>query len=191
MSFDESDKRIKKIGLHRHLRPCESFGLTIDGLEGKLDGDLKCANEDILISYGEWLSLSFERHGKILAAYVDPEGLLLQGNKHVKKDFKFFEEVEFGVSVPSLQLIRLKEFSDVFVKFMYGRIFKDLPEEIQKNARVFLPPDGEMWPVGRGFYFSVFVYYFDNWASRGVVVNAGQKFLNMNILKHEILKNLH
>lgn len=175
MTFDESDRRIKKSGLQRHLRPNEAFGLMIDGLEGKLNGSLKSVNKDMLESYGEWLSLAVERKGDILVAYLDPEGLVWRDGRYIKEDFKFADKIEFDTEgKPSQQWLRMRDFNKAFVKFMYGRDFKDLPELVQKEAHVYLPPNAKIWPVGRGFDFSVDGYGCGSWASRGVVVS--QKF---------------
>lgn len=48
--------------------------------------------------------------------------------------------------------VSLKQFNDDFVKFFYTRKFKDLPVEMQKEyaSGVYLPPDHELWPIGRG-----------------------------------------
>ncbi len=73
-TYDKSDERIKqKNPLARHARPSEAFGLIIDCLENKVsDKKLLKVKEDMLKSYGEWLSCAFEKQGNTLIVYLDP-----------------------------------------------------------------------------------------------------------------------
>jgi hypothetical protein len=156
--FDKSLEHLRAAGFERHARPQEVFGLLIDGLEGKLTGSISDVQKDMLTSYGEWLSLSFERKGPILIAHLDPEGLVWNGKVYVKENFKEHGHYEFNVSgKKSNEWIPLKEFDNKLIEFLYTRPFKDLPKEIREGdryARIALPPDGTAWPVGRvsGWY---------------------------------------
>ena len=157
LAYDASLARLRAAGFERHPRPQEVFGLLIDGLEGKLTKQEKSIHDDLLTSYGEWLSVAFERQGNRLITYLDPEGLEWRNDKYVKtKSFKYSDTKNFDISgQASEQLIDLKFFQDDFVTLMYTRSFNQLPEQLQKGkkrAQVYLPPDGQMWPVGRGVF---------------------------------------
>ena len=176
MYYDKSLADLRSKGFARHLRSQEVFGLLADGLEGKLSGEQKVVYDDMLVSYGEWLSLAFERDGNKLFCYVDPEGLVWKDNRYVKdNNFKFSEKKEFDISGKSSRVwIDLREFGDDFVKFLYGRFFSHLPVQMQEGgqrAQVYLPPDKTAWPVGRGncYWFGVFGFNYYGRASRGSV----------------------
>jgi hypothetical protein len=165
--FNDSLARLRDAGYQRHPSPSEAFGLIIDGLEGKLGPGEKTVADDMLESYGEWFSMAYERKGDTLVAYLEPEGLVWDSgaSSYVKQGFKFSDKRKFGVAgKASRTLIELSEFDDDFVRFHYGRPFKDLPTVVQEGdqrAQVWLR-EGGPWPVGRG----VFV---DDW----FVVNGG------------------
>ena len=170
--YNQSLERVKAAGFQRHPRPVEAFGLLAESLEGKLTGDLKEVADNMLQSHGEWLSLAVERRGDVLIAQVDPEGLAWKKDEYVKtKKFACTEQREFDVTgKPSGSWIDLKEFNEDFVRFMYGRRFEDLPvamREGDKRARVALPSEGKVRPVGRVVFYRFYVYYYDV-ASRGV-----------------------
>ncbi len=178
-TYDQSLERIKqKNPMARHARPSETFGLIIDCLENKInDEKLLKVKEDMLKSYGEWLSCAFERQGNTLIVYLDPEGITWNGSGYAKnKDFKFADKKEFDITgINSQTWTDLNKFSDELVKYLYGRIFSDLPTEIKtgnKRAQVYIPPDEKFLPVGRGSCgngYSVVAYGYDYGASRGVV----------------------
>ncbi len=178
LTFDESLVRLKSAGFERHARPQEAFGLIVDGLEGKLVGSLKGVCDDMLVSFGEWLSFGVKRVGDVLVAYVDPKNLVW--NKSSNKYIVLGGQVDcvsketFSIKGKQSETwIDLKQFEDKFVKFIYGRSFNQLPEIIQvgdRRAQVYLPPDGIVRPVARGNFggrFYVFGYC-GSWASRGV-----------------------
>jgi len=173
LTFDKSLERLNNTGYERHSRPQEVFGLIIDGLEGKLKGTaLQAVYEDMFKSYGEWLSLAFERQGDILIAHLDPEGLVWTGSAYAKQNFKSSSEKQFGIhGKESDKWIPLKEFDDALVQHIYTRPFKELPKELQEGdryARIALPADRTVWPVGRVSVWYVIDVYIINWASRGV-----------------------
>ena len=174
LTYDASLARLRKAGFERHAHPQEVFGLLIDGLEGKLTVEEKLICDDQLASYGEWLSLAFERQGKRLITYLDPEGLEWKKGKYVKTtNFKCSDTKDFDITAKmSQRYLDLNKFPDDLVQFLYGRSFAALPQEMRKGskkAQLVLPPDTTAWPVG----FGVFNYCYDvigyiNWASRGV-----------------------
>ena len=176
-TFDKSLARLQSAGFERHPRPSEVFTLLADGLEGKLSGVQKDICNDMFKDHGEWLSLAFERKGDILLAYVDPRGLVLNedNDKYEKKRFGYSELKKFDIhGKESNELIDLEEFSNNFVRFLYGRSFKDLPQDMKegdKRAQLYLPSDGVVWPVARGGFDDG--YYVDGCnyvigASRGI-----------------------
>ena len=173
LTYDASLARLRAAGFERHARPQEMFGLLADGLEGKLTVEEKLIYDDQLTSYGEWLSLAFERRGDCLITYVDPEGLEWRNDKYVKTEsFKFAEKKDFDISGKvSQQYIDLDQFHDDIVQFLYGRSFASLPRERLLTARLYLPPDQRAWPVCRvafDYWCAIVGDYFNNGASRGV-----------------------
>lgn len=179
-TYDVSEEIIKqKNPKARHARPQEAFGLIIHCLEDKIhDEKLLKVKEDMLKSQGEWLSCAFERQGNKLIVYLDPTGIKWNGNEYIKtENFKFTEKKEFDITgINSQSWTDLNKFSDEFVKYIYGRKFNELPQEMKeegKRARVYLSPDGKFWPIYRGgcnndYGIATCIYY--SWASRGVAV---------------------
>jgi hypothetical protein len=152
--FNDSLARLRTAGFERHARPQEVFGLLIDSLEGRLAGSISDVQKDMLTSYGEWMSMAFERKGNTLIAYLDPEGLVWNSNTYVKdSSFKSVDTQEFDIAgKQSNTWIPLDEFSDDLVQAIYGQKFKDLPQDMRegnRKAQMRLPPDGVAWPVGR------------------------------------------
>ncbi len=175
-SFDESLSRLKSAGFERHPRSQEVFGLIIDDLEGRLSGKLKDVCDDMLKSYGEWLSLAVERKGNVLVAYVDPKNLFWDknNNKYVVQGRQVDCAGKETFDVTGKQSgawIDLNLFEDKFIKFMHGRSFNQLPKIIQegnKRAQVWLLPEGSIRPVGRSIFNNWHYFaYNDYWASRG------------------------
>ena len=177
--FGTSLESLRARNLERHASGPEVFGLLADSLEGKLASPvLRSVAEDMLTSYGEWLSLAFERKGDVLIVYVDPEGLNWnsKSNKYVKTaQFKCARNARFDIAgKPSHEWIELEKFDDSFVVEVYGRPFGSLPSAMRKGgklARVILPADGAVWPVGRGNFdvnYNVDGYNYNVRASRGV-----------------------
>jgi len=128
LSADASYARLSKAGFERHMLPQEAFGLIIDNLEGKLDGKLK----DVAASIGkEWLSLAMGRHQDTLTCYV--------GLRHVGSTFRMSEKKTFDVKgLVSGGKIPLQALPKEFVRWMYGRDFKDLPRKI-RNTLIEMP----------------------------------------------------
>ena len=175
LSYEASLARLRAAGFERHARPQEVFGLLADGLEGKLAPQEKIIHDDMLASYGEWLSLAFERRGDTLVTYLDPERLEWKRDKYVKtRGFKHAEKRDFDISGKRPHvLIDLNLFNDDLVQFLYGRSFTALPQEMregEKRAQLYLPEDRIVSPVGRGDVggYGIFCYNYSGKASRGV-----------------------
>ncbi len=182
-TYDKSDERIKtKNPTARHTRPQEVFSLIIDCLENRIsDEKLKKVKEDMFKSYGEWLSCAFEKQGDKLIVYLDPTGLVWNGSEYVKtENFACSAKKEFNIpEVKSQTWTSINKLPDDWVEYIYTRKFADLPKDVQEKAQTYLPPSGKIWPVGRGVCgYGVVGYGYGLGASRGVVVNAGQKFLH-------------
>ena len=169
--YQESLNRLLKKGYKRHLRPAEAMALLIDNLENKSTPPLKNVAEDILQSYGEWLSAAVECSGDDLTVYLDPNGLLWKNDSYHKgKRFTSTKTVHFAITgIPREQWVPLTQFDVKLVTFFYSKPYGQLPKEIQDNAQIWLPVDGAIRPVGRG-YFSWYDVdsNVDYWASRGV-----------------------
>ena len=176
--YDQSLVRLRHDGFARHARSAEVFSLLCGGLEGKLTPKEKTIADDMLASYGEWISLALERTGNRLIAYVDPEGLVWEENQYVKSSqFRSAEQHEFDITGKnSKKLIDIDLFDAEVVQFLYGRSFDDLPAAMRKGdhqARLYLPYDNTIWPVCRGIidYNYYAVGSFDTQrSSRGVAV---------------------
>lgn len=173
ITFDKSLKRLRKAGYERHLRPWESLDLLISRLEGKINGALDTIAKNILASKGEWFSMAVEREGKKLICYVDPENI--RWSRYEERyivdgvlNYSYKEELNIG-RIPSQMWTKLKDFDDEFVSLFYNRNFKDLHTEIQEKSSVYLPPDGVLWPIGRGEGEGIYICgHVDKRLSRGV-----------------------
>ena len=163
----------------RHLRPQEVFGIIIDGLEGKLSGNIKTIYDDLVSSYGEWFSLGMERKKNKLILYEDIEGLVWDGSKYVvQTKLEFSDRKEFDIKgIASETLVDLNKFKSELVEYLYGRQFDALPDEMKtggNKAQLWLPSEAMgVRPVGRGDfndgYYVVYAGFGDDRASRGVV----------------------
>ncbi len=173
-TFDQSLERLQQAGFERHPRLQEVLSLLIANIENKLTPEQKAVVDDMLDSYGEWLSVAMERHGDTITVYTDPEGLVWNGSsKYVKQDFKSSSKQDFSVSgIPSQIYVDLNRFGNDLVEFFYTRPFNDLPQQIQKYTMLQLPPDGQIWPAGRDVFsdYGLDCFDYDGRASRGVRV---------------------
>lgn len=182
ISFDKSLKRLRKAGYKRHLYPWESFELIISHFEGKLNERLDTVTKNILESDGEWFSMAFEKKKDKLICYIDPENL--RWNKYEERyvtdetlKYGYKEELMIG-KIPSQTWVDLKEFDDYFVSLFCNRKFKDLPIEMQEKAHIYLPPDGVLWPVGRGTGTGLYICgHVSERISRGVREKGFTKYL--------------
>src|SRR3989344_1128866 len=160
----------------RHLIPQEAFGIIIDGLEGKLSGNIKTIYDDLVSSYGEWFSVGMERKKNKLILYEDIEGLVWDGSKYVvQTKLEFSDRKEFDIKgIASETLVDLNKFEPELVEYLYGRQFDALPDEMKtggNKAQLWLPSKAMgVRPVGLGVDgYDVFAGFYDDWASRGVV----------------------
>ena len=152
-TFDSSLARLRQEKYERHASPSEAFSLICDGLEGKLQGTLKSVYDDMMSSYGEWLSMAFERKGDLLIAYLHPEGIVWDGKTYVKQNtFKCDSKQNFNIAgKKSNEWVSLQEFGDDFSLLVYSRKFADLPQVMREGnnqfnkAHVYLPADGTAW----------------------------------------------
>lgn len=181
LTYNTSLAALRSRGQVRHPRPKEVFSLLIANLENKLTPEQNAVAYDMLNSYGEWLSAAIERNGDKLTVYTDPEGLVWNGSLYVKQNFKSSSRKDFSVSgIPSKEYVDLNKFGNDLVEFLYTRPFDQLPQTMReggKRAQVYLPPDGQIWPVGRGDFvrFNVGSCSCNGRASRGVVPSSRAK----------------
>lgn len=179
LTYDASLASLRSRDQIRHPRPQEVFSLLIANLENKLTPQQKAVANDMFTSYGEWLSAAAERNGDKLTVYIDPEGLVWNGYAYVKQNFKFGTKKEFSVQgIPSQSWQDLNKFDPNLVEFLYTRPFDKLPPVMQqgdRRAQVYLPPEGTIRPVGRGNFRFDFGYFYNSWASRGVVPSRAKK----------------
>ncbi len=160
ITYDQSLARIKSIRPQaRHLRPKEAFSLLIGNLEGRLSDKHKEVANDMVTSYGEWLSLSLERRGNELIARTDPEGIVydLDGRGYLTThNFQCSEEKTYDISDVNVNdWISIEELPLEFVTDFYGRPANELPEPIRNKSRIFLPQnERSQMLVGRIDLFS-------------------------------------
>ncbi len=182
--FDASLERVKNAGYARHALPFEVFSLIIDGLEGKLSAQEQSLKTDMLVSFGEWLSMAFKRVGNTLHCYEHPENIMWTGSGYDASRMTSAGEKTFSLkkgfihsALPSRKFIPLNDVASVcpeLVQYLWSREMSQLPSDIKTRAGLWLHEEGIVWPVGRHvFNCVVYGYDFDYRASRGVV--AAQK----------------
>lgn len=162
-TFDQSLARIKQAGYFRHPFSREVFLFIADGLEGKLTDEQKEMYDDMLNSYGEWVSAAMERQSDILAVYLNPnpDGLIWKPsqNQYAQNNFHYTQKKEFRIpGKSSTTWINLEEFDDALINFLYGRSFARLPQKMReggKRARLYLPSKGQIGFIGRVGPFSL------------------------------------
>jgi hypothetical protein len=172
LSFSDSLERLRKAGYERHPLPSEAFGLIIDSLGGKLSPAEKAVADDMLASYGEWLSLAFMREGDILRCYEHPENITRTGQTYDCSAMKSAAEKTVSIKgLPSVEIISVKDVASAspgLVEYIWSRPYDKLPGEIQSKAYLWLREKGP-WPVGRGDFVDVrFGGGYVGRASRGV-----------------------
>ena len=177
-TYDKSLEVLRQRNYQRHLRPDEAFRLLIDTLENP-NSKYKQVSEDMLLSYGEWLSSAMLRKSKDkLTCYTDPENLIWDSSQYkVQGNLKYSQEKTFTIDkdIPSQSWVDLNKFPNDLVEFLYSRPFDKLPKVMQKGnkrAQLWLPEEGIIRPVGRGYdYYDFCVdacYDGGGGASRGV-----------------------
>ena len=175
LTYDKSLERLRKAGFDRHARPPEESFILIDHLEGRLPSNLETIAQDMLASYGEWLSAAVQRKGDSLIVSTDPQNLRWKKNKYIidGKSLQCASQQEFNIKgLPSNKYIDLKDVPEDLATFLYARPFDQLPPAMQtgdKRAQLYLPPEGIIRPVGRyGFNVRFIIGFYDDGASRGV-----------------------
>ncbi len=136
-SYKDSIKRVHSLN-GRHAYPREAFSLLIANLIGRINAEQKEVAYDMLGNYGEWLC-ECERKGDMLIVYLD-------GSADMELNVK---------SIPSVQFVDLSRLPDEFAISIYSRPFEELPQIMKignRRAQVCLPPEGRIWPLGRGVY---------------------------------------
>ncbi len=175
--FDESLQALRERGYERHPRPAEVFDFICKSLEGRLQPEQQAVADDMLNSYGEWLSLAMRQVGNKLYLYFDPENILWDGRKvhntySAGKNFKYALEKVYDIQSLSdyVSLKKVNRVNPELVATLWSRPYAILPDDIRLNTYIYLPSRNVVWPAGRGnFYtFNIYCYDYDNWASRGV-----------------------
>lgn len=140
----------------------DDLALTADGIDDIINtihkGNLYA---DMQFDRGEWLSAVWQvkkvGSKQLLTHYADPHGLVLVNESYVPQDdFGSMNKHEFDVTGIPLQVwVPLDRFAKGLQVHLYTRSFRDLPREMRenedpkKNAALYLPPEGIIWPVGR------------------------------------------
>ena len=174
-TFDKSLESIEARGLQRHLRPYEAFRILIDAIKNP-NSKYKSIKEDMLSSYGEWLSLAVITNKDRLTTYDDPSNLLFKDGEYLVRGKKLKHTGERTFTIPkgfeAGGFIPLEELPKDLATFLYSRPANRLPVEIRSNAGIYMPGEGILRPCGRGDDFVdfpvVFGGGFDYGASRGV-----------------------
>lgn len=174
LHFDESFEILKDKGYDRHLMPRECFSLLIDYFEERKKDPVLAGK--MLQSYGEWFDMAVQVWKDRLFCYTMPRNI-----KWDKATYEYFidgPDLDFKAvtcfdisGFPNGEFVKLESFSDSFVKFFYGRKFKELPEEIKKSTPKFFLPNPSyacVRPIGRGFGNKFCIGTFSDDASRGI-----------------------
>jgi len=154
--YNTSLNRLKIEGYERHLRPDECFTLIARYLEGNLKEPLRSIAYNIVnVSLLDWLSIAFQRQGGILHCYLDPEGLVWNGECYAPHPkVQYSQKKEFDIKgIPSLDWVGLDRFEDGFVRFFYGKSFEELPEEFTDGiykAQIVIPEENVYYAMARG-----------------------------------------
>ena len=177
LSYDNSLKALQQRNFQRHLRPSEAFHILIESIENQ-QSPYKPLAQDMLSSYGEWVSLAIKRTGNQLTCYLDPENLIWNAPKEiyeVQGSLKHSGEHTFTIdnAIKSQTYVDLNQFPPDLQVFLYSKPFDQLPDMMKagnKRAQLYLPPENRIWPCGRGNGISDFYLdgYYDSRASRGV-----------------------
>ena len=181
-AFDKSLERLRSRRYARHPLPQEEFGLLIANIEGKLTSEQKSVAEDMINNHGEWFSLAMLRMEDDLWLYYHPE---LLGWNNVLKTYKwetqkyqrqYSNSSRFTIKkLPSSEVkLNLKDLNTLcpeLIEELWTRPFEELPSEIKREGSIYLPPEGKIWPAGRGSFdyrFSIDSYSCEGRASRGI-----------------------
>ncbi len=158
-TFNDSLQALRERGYERHPRPAEAFDLICRGLEGRLSPEQQAIADDMMNSYGEWLSMAMLRKGNLLHCYLDPENLLWD-----KKEWRYVvqggkikharEEVYSISSFPDCFTPKtMNEINPTLVEKLWSRPYAILPEKIRQNALMWIPPESVLWLMSRGGYY--------------------------------------
>ncbi len=188
--YETSLERLKSAGFQRHLRPAEIFSILVDNLEGKLSGRDAEVAKNMLESYGEWTSMAIKVEGEVIRTYQDPEELFWNGNDYGVTTLRSSEEKGFlrTATVPQKRVLTktrrvalkpdsyhalpvLHQVAPALVEYLWSKPYDQLPQEIQKNGGLYLPPEGIIRPVGRGYRAATGT----SWAATASGRRAGQK----------------
>lgn len=181
-TYDASLAALRKRKFQRHPYPAEVMSFLIAYYEKKLPQHLAVVAEDMLASYGEWFNLATKRQGDTLLCYEDPKNLIWNERKglYVPKGKLQYERLQkFSIpGLPSSETVELQNVDPQLQRYFYSREWKDLPSEMKTDSTIWLPEDGQLWPVGRGIFnvrFIVICYDYNFRASRGVVPSRAKK----------------
>ena len=175
LSYDNSLQALQQRNFQRHLRPSEAFQILIDNIE-QPQSSYKPLAQDMLASYGEWLSLAIKREQDKLICYLDPENLIWNGTTYeVQGSLKHAGEHTFNLNkkIKSETYVDLNQFPPDLQVFLYSRPYDQLPDIMKaghQRAQFYVPPEGIIRPCGRGYSVGNFNLLGDcnSWASRGV-----------------------
>ncbi len=146
-TYGDSLESLGKKGFTRHLYPWEAFDILFAPNENPI-GKLAQIKADMLQGWGEWLNIAFMKKGDILYVVKDPSGF--SDDKQPQGELREFR----GFSkIPTEKYVRVGNLPDqmegqpYFVGEMWHR---DKDFLTQKNAGIWLAPEGKWRPVGRG-----------------------------------------
>ena len=175
-SFDVSNARLEEIG-QRHAFPCEINKLLIAGLEGRLSGSDFNTFDSLQKTRGEWLGIVFQNDYPLLVVYEFPKNVIWLSDEQKYDCSRIYSAVTriFPIEdLPESGCIGLKLLFAVrssLVKYVFSREANELPEVMQRNSCIWIPPKGAAWPMGSvGFsaYGLMGGQNFPFMASRGV-----------------------
>ncbi len=153
-TFDESEWTLDARNA-RHPFPYELALVLSAGIEGKLTGNELLLFQNLQETPGEWFHILFRNNYPDLELCYAPRNVCWNDTSrrydcstmqsHYKKCYSLERLPEGGV----VALRLLSEYCPALVEELWNLPFKELPEPIKHNARVWIPPRAEAWPMAR------------------------------------------
>jgi hypothetical protein len=173
--FQNSLRELRKKGYDRHLFSSEYFSILLANLENRLYDKEKQIAENILSGLDEWVNLAMFRTGDKLICLQGIDNRIIYTQRKKRFEWAGLRESasvrkEYNIKeIPSLERIDLDIFSDNLIKFLYGRTYEEMPEQIktgERNSWIEIPKPDALTVMYRTFY-SLSCWDVEN-ASRGI-----------------------
>ena len=153
-TYDESEWTLDARNA-RHPFPYELNMILAAGLEGKLVGDAAYVFQNMQENSGEWYGVVFQNAHPDLIIHYAPRTITwddtnkdydgTQMTSAYKKQYSLHYLPEGG----TVALRILSELCPALVEELWNLPFHKLPLLLQQNARIWIPPRGQSWPMAR------------------------------------------